>query len=67
MEWVIFALLASITWAIMNIIDKYIFTKWNLKPAVFLIFFSLLGLLASVVIFLSLGFGALSIINVLLL
>lgn len=64
MEWIVFALLASVIWAIMNIIDKYIFTRWDLKPIVFLIFFSLIGLIAGIFIYFAIGFGTLSIINI---
>lgn len=62
--WIIFSILAALTWAVVNIIDKYILTKWVRKPIVPVMILGVVGLLASFLVYLFHGFSTLSYLNI---
>ncbi len=64
--WILFSILAALFWAIGSIIDKFVFTKWTIKPIIPVIFGGIIGLLASLIIYLTQGFAGLSSVNILL-
>lgn len=66
MSWILFSILAAIVWAIVNVIDKYILSKLVSKPIVPVMILGVIGLVASLVVFSTKGFGQLSPINSLL-
>ncbi len=53
--WVLFSLLAAFVWAVTNVLDKYILSKWIKDPAILLITFGVTGLFASLVVYLFKG------------
>ncbi len=57
MSWAFFAILAALVWAVGNIADKFILTKWVKNPLVILVFVAFLGLLSSVLIYFIKGFS----------
>lgn len=64
--WAIFSILAAICWAIVNIVDKYILTKWVRRPIIPVIILGVVGLIASVIVYFIYGFSYLSYFNILL-
>lgn len=64
MSWIVFTILAALTWAIVNIIDKYVLTKWIRKPITPVIIFCIIGLVASFLVYLFHGFSELSFPNI---
>lgn len=64
--WILFTILAVLVWAIGGIIDKFIFTKWIVKPIIPVIVINGTVLLASIIIYLNKGFTDLSSINIFL-
>jgi len=66
MSWILFSILAALTWAIVNTIDKYVLTKWIKKPIVPVMILGIIGLLASFLVFLFHGFSELSFPNIIL-
>lgn len=66
MSWVLFSLLAAFTWAIVNTVDKYVLTKWVRKPIVPVMILGVVGLVASIAVYLIHGFSRLSYTNILL-
>ncbi len=66
MEWILFSILAAFTWAIVNIVDKYVLTKWIRKPIVPVMIIGIIGLIASIIVYYTHGFSELSYINILL-
>jgi len=62
--WVIFSILAALCWAIVSIVDKYVLTKWVRKPIVPVMILGIIGLLASLFIYLFHGFSPLSYLNI---
>lgn len=64
--WAIFSILAALTLAVVNIVDKYILTKWIRTPLVPVIIVGVIGVVASVVIFFVYGFLSLSSFNIFL-
>ncbi len=64
MSWILFSILAALTWAIVNIIDKYVLTKWVRKPIVPVMILGIIGLLASFLVYLFRGFSELSLLNI---
>lgn len=57
--WVIFAISASLCWAMCYIIDKYVLAKWVRSPLVPMVMLGIIGLIASIVIFSVYGFSPL--------
>lgn len=64
--WILFSILATLIWAIGSIIDKFIFTRWVIKPIVPAIVLGIFGLIVSLIIYLTQGFAELSNINIVL-
>ncbi len=64
--WVLFSILAALCWAIVSIIDKYVFSKWVSNPLIPVTIFCALGLLSSFFIFSFRGFYELSYQNIFL-
>lgn len=64
--WILFSILTALFWASGNIIDKFIFTRWVIKPIVPVIAGGAIGLFASLIIYFTQGFVGLSNINILL-
>jgi len=57
MLWILFSILAALVWAIVSIVDKYIFTKWIRKPVIPLMILGVIGLVASFFVYLFHGFS----------
>lgn len=66
MLWVFFSILTALFWAVGNIIDKFVFTRWTIKPIIFVIVQGGVGLIASFIIYLNHGFTELSSLNIFL-
>lgn len=66
MTWILFSILTALFWASGNIIDKFVFTRWVVKPIIPVIILGIFGLLASLIIYLTQGFVGLSSANILL-
>lgn len=64
--WVIFSILAALCWTIVNIVDKYVLTKWVKQPFVVIIIFEFIGLLASIIVYFFRGLSPLSNFNIFL-
>ncbi len=64
MSWILFSILAALTWAIVNTVDKYILTKWVRKPIVPVMILGIIGVLASILVYLFHGFSTLSYLNI---
>ncbi len=64
MSWISFSVLAAFIWAIVNTVDKYVLTKWVRKPIVPIMILGIIGLIASLFIFLIHGFSYLSYLNI---
>ncbi len=64
MSWVLFSTLAALIWAVVNIVEKYILTKWVKEPIVPVIILGTVGLLTSFLIYLFHGFAKLSFFNI---
>jgi len=66
MLWVFFSILAAFIWAVVNMIDKYILTRWVRNPIVPVLILGIVGLIASIFIYLFRGFSNLSYFNIFL-
>ncbi len=64
MLWVIFSVLAALSWAIVAIFDKYVLTKLIRNPVIPLIFLGVISALASVFVYFIYGWSSLSIANI---
>lgn len=64
--WITFSILAALLWAIVNIVDKYILTKWVRKPPIPVIILGIVGLIVSIAIYFIYGFSPLSSFNIFL-
>jgi len=58
--WILFAVLAAFFWAINNIVDKFVLTKWVKQPFVPVIILGLIGFIAAMIVFFSHGITHLS-------
>lgn len=58
--------MAALSWAIVNIVDKYILTKWVRQPIIPVIILGIVGLIASIIIYFLYGFSYLSYFNIFL-
>ncbi|MFH1445615.1 MAG: DMT family transporter [Nanoarchaeota archaeon] len=63
MLWVLLAILAAFIWAAVNIVDKYVLTKWVKNPVVPVIFTGIIGITAGIIILLFRGVTLFSIPN----
>jgi transporter family protein len=66
MLWIIFSLLAALCWGIVDIADKYVLTKWFKQSITPTIIMGVIGLIASLVVYLINGFSPLSYFNIFL-
>ena len=66
MLWIWFSILPAILWAIVNIADKYVLTKWIKNPMVVLIFTGSVGLILGLIIMLFRGFAKMTLPHLLL-
>lgn len=66
MSWILFSVLAALTWAVVNTVDKYILTKYVRKPIIPVMILGVIGLIASFLIYLFRGFADLSYSNMFL-
>lgn len=64
MSWILFSILATLVWAIVNTVDKYILTKLVRKPVILLMILGIIGLIASFLVYLFHGFSYLSYFNI---
>lgn len=64
--WAVFSILAAFCWAIVNIVDKYVLTKWIRKPILPVIILGIVGLIAGIMVYLIYGFSYLSCFNIVL-
>ena len=62
--WILFSILAAITWSVVNIVDKYVVTKWVDKPIVPVLIMGITGLVIGLGIIIPRGLSELSYINV---
>jgi len=63
MLWAVLSIAVAVIYAIGVFVDKVVMEKWIKHPMIPVLFLSLVGLLASVVIFFAKGFAGLSVIN----
>jgi len=66
MSWVLFSILATLFFAITNVVDKYLLTKWFKKPVIPLLIFGIVSLIASGIVYLFNGFAPLSPLHIIL-
>lgn len=64
--WILFSVMAALMWTASNIIDKFVLTEWVKNPLVNVIIMGIIGLLASLLVYLFNGFSQLSYFNVFL-
>lgn len=60
MSWILFSILASLVFAAVNIVDKFILTKWLKTPIIPIIAQGIIGFAASLFIYFTFGFSELS-------
>ncbi|MBI3334965.1 MAG: EamA family transporter [Candidatus Portnoybacteria bacterium] len=60
MLWVVFSILAALLWGMVNIVDKFIFTKWVSNPWIPVLISGVVGVLASAIVYEIKGFSTLS-------
>ena len=66
MSWILFSILAALIWAVVNTVDKYVLTKWVRKPIIPVMILGVIGLVASLIVYLIHGFSELSPFNIFL-
>ncbi|MBZ9572835.1 DMT family transporter [Patescibacteria group bacterium] len=66
MLWAILSILAALCWAVVNTVDKYVLTKWVRKPIIPVMILGIVGLVASLLVYLFHGFSELSYFNIFL-
>lgn len=64
--WIILSISASLCWAVVNIVDKFILNKWVKNPIIPVMILGIIGFLASGLVYLIRGFAYLSGLNILL-
>lgn len=64
MSWILFTILATLAWTIVNIIHKYILSKWVRDPVVPVMILGVIGLIASFLVYTFQGFSFLSYLNI---
>jgi drug/metabolite transporter (DMT)-like permease len=64
--WILFSILAALCWSVINIVDKYVLTKWIKHPSVPIVILSILGVVASIIVFSVRGLTSLSYLNIFL-
>src|SRR5438132_8589048 len=66
MSWILLSVLAAFVWALCNVTDKYLFSKSIKDPVLGIILFGLVGIVFSAIVFLTKGFGQISLNNILI-
>ncbi len=66
MSWILFSVLAALSWAIVNTLDKYVLTKWINKPVIPMMVSSIIAITVAFLIFIFKGFSTLSISQIIL-
>jgi len=66
MPWVILALSATFGWSVVNVMDKYILSKYVKEPVIPVFILGFLGLIVSLLIHLIRGYAYLSLLNIIL-
>ena len=66
MSWVFYAIISAILWAVSNVLDKLILTKWVKNPSIPIIIYSIVGTIFGGFIYFFHGFSSLSNLNVFL-
>ncbi|MDI6602953.1 MAG: EamA family transporter [Patescibacteria group bacterium] len=64
--WITFSILAAFIWAVVNIVDKYILTRWVRNPLIPVMILVTIGLMASIIVYFTYGFSYLSYFNIFL-
>ncbi len=64
MDWLILALVASLMWAVSNLLDKYLLEKWLKNPLLSLNVFFFVSLIAGAIVYFSMGLPPLSAGNI---
>lgn len=64
--WAILSISAALLWSVVNIIDKYVLSKWIREPLVVIIIISFIGLIASGGVYFIYEFQPISYFNILL-
>lgn len=64
--WVLLSILTALFLAIANIVDKFVFTRWVVKPIAPIIIMGIVGLAASIIVYLFKGFVELSAVNMII-
>lgn len=66
MSWIIFSILAALSLAIVNILDKFILTKWIKNPTLLIMLLGIVGIVVSFFIWIVHGLSGLSFFNMVL-
>lgn len=66
MSWILLSISAAIIWALINVLDKFILTKWAKKSLIPVIIFGLVALITSLGIYFFIGFSSLSLSHLIL-
>ena len=64
--WIFFSVLSVLCFATVNIIDKYVLTKWIRQPLVLVVLLGIFSWMSAIVIYFIRGFSYLSNFNILL-
>jgi len=59
--WIFFSIVTALLWAVSDVINKFIFTRWPIKPVILVIFSCLINLVIVVGIYINQGLSVLSI------
>jgi transporter family protein len=62
-DWALFAIFAVFIWSVVNIVDKYVLTRWVANPIILIMITGIIGLLAGFIIFFTQGISYLSLQN----
>lgn len=63
MSWILLSILTAFFWALSNIVDKFIFTRWAIKPIVPVMFSGIIGTLIGAGIYFFRGLAEISPVN----
>jgi drug/metabolite transporter (DMT)-like permease len=66
MSWIIYSLLAQFVWAIGNVTDKFVFSKYIKQPIIALLGFGFVGALGAALVYFTKGFVPISIAGLLI-
>ena len=60
MSWILLSVLAALLWAVSNVLDKFLLSKYIKEPMVPLLSFGFVGIISSLIVFFFNGFGQVS-------